>query len=120
MNTTHENPYADTSLASAYEEGFDRGDSVASWIDLPEIGQTLDRSIDLFGVGTIEDENDVAEAFSALAGEAEANSRQYSPFEFTAHELNEREDSEEAWEAFDAGIAAGIAHNFAKRTAALA
>lgn len=36
--------------------------------------------------------------------EAEENYRCYSPFEFFAKDLNEREDSDDAWEAYDEGI----------------
>jgi hypothetical protein len=36
--------------------------------------------------------------------EAEENYRTYSPFEFFTKDLNEREDSDDAWEAYDEGI----------------
>ena len=42
------------------------------------------------------------------AYEAEENDRQYSPFEFTACELNRLPWSDEAWTAYDEGIAEGI------------
>ena len=51
------------------------------------------------------DESEAYDACMAEWSEAEENSRQFSPFEFTAHELNEAPNSEEAWEAFDEGIA---------------
>lgn len=38
------------------------------------------------------------------AYEAEENGRQYSPFEFTAKEINNRPWSDSAWEAFQEGI----------------
>lgn len=36
---------------------------------------------------------------------AEENSRQYTPFEFTANLLNKSRYSDENWDAFDKGIA---------------
>ena len=49
------------------------------------------------------------EAFSAWH-EAEDNSRQFSPFEFTAKAINDTEDPDANWEAFDEGIAAAFEH----------
>lgn len=41
--------------------------------------------------------------------EAEANARQYSPFELTASEINLAGDrSDELWAAYDRGVLAGI------------
>jgi hypothetical protein len=40
--------------------------------------------------------------------EAESNARQFSPFEFLAHDINETGDRAEGlWEAYDAGVFAG-------------
>jgi hypothetical protein len=36
--------------------------------------------------------------------DAESNYRCYSPFEFFAKDMNDREDSDAAWEAYDEGI----------------
>lgn len=38
----------------------------------------------------------------------ETNSRQFSPFEFTAHMINTQADAEELWAAYDDGVADGI------------
>jgi hypothetical protein len=46
--------------------------------------------------------------------EAEDNCRQYSPFEFSAKLLNDMEDSDRAWECFDAGITAAFRHYWEK------
>ena len=49
------------------------------------------------------------DCLTAAAYSAEENGRQFSPFEFTAHDLNEDEDRADGlWEAFDAGISAGV------------
>ena len=87
-------------LDAVYNEGYDRGYSIASWNDLPDIGETIRR--------TIENKDDALEAFSMLCHEAESMNRCYTPFEHTAHALNDREDAEDAWDAFDEGIAEGI------------
>ncbi len=99
-----------------YKLGFERGFNVASWTDLPEIGEKLCRSIDWAGIGEITTEN-VAEAFEMLCHGAESNGRDFSPFEFTAHQMNELEDKKpyDVWEIFDNGIAAGIRKNWKAR-----
>lgn len=102
-------------LSEIYLRGFERGYNAASWQDLPEIGSKLPRHIDYQGIGEIETGQDQADALQMLASESESNGRDFSPFEFTAHELNEREDSEDAWEAFDEGISDGILANIGER-----
>ena len=97
--------------------GYERGWNCASWQDIPEIGTRLPSHVDWQGIGEIEDESDQADAMQMLASEAEANDRDFSPFEFTARELNEREDSDEAWSAYDEGISDGISANIASRIA---
>jgi hypothetical protein len=47
---------------------------------------------------------------------AENNSRSYSPFEFTAHEFNESEESESLWSAFEAGTSDAISDELATYT----
>ena len=49
------------------------------------------------------------EQLEGIALEAEDNARQYSPFEFFAHDANATGDRAEGiWEAYDAGVLAGI------------
>lgn len=100
-------------LSDIYLAGYSRGWNVASWQDIPEIGTTV--RTDAEGKVSIEDENDQADVMQSLASEAEGNDRDFSPFEFTAKELNDREDYEAAWEAFDAGISDGISANISSR-----
>jgi len=102
-------------LSEIYLSGFERGYNAASWQDIPEIGSTLSKSVDYQGIGEIESTHDQADALQMLASESESNSRDFSPFEFTAHDLNEREDSEDAWQAFDEGISDGILANIGER-----
>lgn len=107
--------YANTPLADIYSAGYSRGWNAASWQDIPEIGSVLPRHIDYQGIGRIESESDQADALQMLASEAESGGRDCSPFEFTARDLNDREDSEDAWQAFDEGISDGILANIASR-----
>jgi len=95
-------------LDAVYNEGHDRGYGIASWNDLPDIGETIRADLDWIGIGTIENKDDALEAFSMLCEEAESINRCYTPFEFTAKALNEREDADDAWNAFEEGIAEGI------------
>ena len=104
-------------LSGIYLAGFQRGYNAASWQDVPDIGSKLPRHVDYQGIGEIEDSSDQADALQMLASEAESNGRDFSPFEFTAKELNDREDSEDAWEAFDCGISDGILANIGERIA---
>ena len=49
------------------------------------------------------------DCLTAAAFESESNAREYSPWEFLAAEINGAEDRAEGlWEAYDAGVAAGI------------
>jgi hypothetical protein len=71
----------------AYEIGYDEGYTAAK--------ANIDRNLSY-------DEN------FENAWEGHENSRQYSPFEFIAQEINEDEDSEELWDSFDEGVSEGI------------
>ena len=92
----------------AYEQGYARGYNGASWQDMPEIGETLPRHVDWIGIGTIETVGEQIEAWEALCGESESHCRDFSPFELTAHEINESRWPDENWEAFNEGIIRGI------------
>ena len=61
--------------------------------------------------GTIDEDfdlNEFEDAVRTACWEADEGFRQYSPFEFFAHALNESEHPEELWEAYDTGIEEGI------------
>lgn len=98
----------------AYKRGFERGFNVASWQNLPEVGEEIWTDGD--GKVTVDEDNQW-DVVQSLAYEGESNDRQFSPFEFTAHEFNESEDSDELWSAFDSGIGDGIQANIAERRA---
>jgi len=99
----------------AFELGRERGFCITTWIDTPEIGTELPKDIDWQGIGKIETENDQRDAIQLIALECESNDRQVSPFESTAHDFNEAENSEELWEAFDEGISQGILEEISNR-----
>ena len=103
----------DFSIEEIRAEGFARGKRIASWIDVPNLGERF--RLDSCGTMFCEDADSANEIMQELAYEAESINRDYSPFEFTAHDLNEREDSEEAWESFQNGINEGIAAEIGKR-----
>lgn len=88
-------------------EGFRRGQNVASWTDLPEIGLKIALDLDWVGYDTVTEANQY-HVWEMFCGEAERNDRQFSPFEVTAHELNELRKPYDVWEVFEAGISASI------------
>lgn len=99
----------------AYNMGKEHGYSVASWNDLPELGDKIEKTIDWIGLGETVTLENVAEYFSVICHEAEDNSRQYSPFEFTAHDINECKNSDVLWDEFERGIDKGISDNWNER-----
>lgn len=61
------------------------------------------------------DADNIREVHESLCFEAESNARSYSPWEFTAHKINSLPDGdvEDAWVAYDDGVASAIAHDLA-------
>jgi hypothetical protein len=102
----------------ANDRGKDRGIECAMYIDLPKIGDRIDK-YDLPNFkGLIKTLEDCKEVFLESAAESETHSRQFTPFEFTASEINGHEEFEaaELWEAFDEGIIEGIGETWDKRS----
>lgn len=97
----------------ARNAGLERGRTIASWAEMPEAGKTYRTESD--GDVTVESKADAETVMLSACYETESNDRQFSPFELTAYELNEQDDSEELWEAFEDGISDGIAETIAKR-----
>ena len=92
--------YTNADLDDIFEDGKDRGKTIANVIaieDMPMIGKD--------GLVT---EEDVKDDFMSNCAEAEENDRQFTPFEFIAKEINEREDADDAWDQFDNGINDGF------------
>lgn len=87
--------------------GEDNGYELATWVDLPNIGDKTKRHIDYVGLGQIKDADDAEAYFVMLCDFAEENNRSYSPFEFLAKEFSDREDSEECWGHYSSGLYEG-------------
>lgn len=116
---------ASETLADAYKRGWSHGHGFACH-NVPTIGETYWTDSD----GKVEcDADNVRDVHASLCYAAESNSRQFSPFEFTAHEFNSAETdkdgkwnpdlegtSEELWNAFDAGISDSISADLAEYT----
>ena len=100
--------------SEAYQDGLNRGRNAASWVDMPELGTKIPRDIDWVGCDVVTEEN-MADVMELYAFASESNDRDFSPFEFTAHEFNQARNSESLWEAFDRGIVDGIRKEIAKR-----
>jgi len=99
--------YQSADLERAYRLGWNHGHGIACH-NTPSIGDAIDRSIDWVGLGKTVTPENIAEYHECLCYAAEINSREYSPFEFIAHELNESDDANELWEAFESGVADSI------------
>lgn len=118
-------PYSgDDTLADAYRRGWNHGHGIACH-NVPTIGERL--FVEDMGRITVDAEN-IREVHQSNCYTAESNSRQYSPFEFTAHEFNTSNQADgefdpekecfpdDLWEAFDAGTNDAIAADLAEYT----
>jgi hypothetical protein len=117
--TTIPQEFSAEPMRSAYLNGYDRGHGIACH-NVPKVGDLIDRSVDYVGCGRTVTAENAAEYHELLCFAAESNSRDFSPFEFTAHELNEYGEelcADEMWEAYDAGIADAIRADLATYTA---
>lgn len=90
-----------------YRQGVENGKNIASWIDLPNIGETFWTESE--GRITVEDKNSAADVFFDAATQAESNSRQYDDFSYLAQEINSAKDSEK-------GIMDGISKSWRERS----
>jgi hypothetical protein len=126
--STIPHPYdKDDSLSRAYKLGWNHGHGIACH-NVPTIGDRVDRCVDYVGVGRFVTAENVREYHELLCHAAADNSRDFSPFEFTAHAFNNpaeftglaEEDcegvSEELWEAFEAGTADAIGADLSEYT----
>lgn len=100
-----------------YHMGYRHATGVAQY-NVPTIGDRIDRSVDDVGLGPVVTAENVKEYHQLLCYAAEQHSREYSPFEFAAHEMNNDEmlGAELAWDAFDSGVAERIGEELDKYT----
>jgi hypothetical protein len=92
----------DDLLTDAYKRGWYHGHGVACH-NVPTIGDRINKAEDYIGLGDFVTADNIREYHQVLTHAGADHSRDYSPFEFTAHEFNESEYSEDLWEAFEAG-----------------
>ena len=76
---------AETHKNMIRQAGYDRGYGTAMLVDWPEIGEEVLTEAD--GKIVVGEDN-FEDVFLSICGDAESNGRQFSPFEFTARELN--------------------------------
>lgn len=96
-------------LADAYMCGRNNGHGVAGH-NVPRIGETYCTERD--GRVTCDLDN-AAEIHEALCLEAERNGRQFSPWEFTARDMNDLPEDvrDDAWELYEMGVHDAIAED---------
>jgi len=102
---------------SVYDAGHACGYGAGTWMDMPEIGETIPRWLDHVGYRVVTEEN-LADVFTMLAYESELGARDFSPWEFTAKEINDRcadLEHDDLWELYDLGVEEGIAAAWAER-----
>ena len=98
----------------AFAAGYDHAHGAACH-NVPQIGEEY--WTDDCGRVTPQTVEEARDLHASLCYAAELNARCYSPWEFTAHEINSLDDehgdgaSEAAWEAYDAGVTLAIAHD---------
>lgn len=104
----------------ALELGRDRGECVASWVDLPELGlsptTTVARECGLDF--EITDEHEAKDYWLALCSDAESRDRDFTPFEFTASRFNRLAHAEALWAAYDEGLVDGYETSWKARVKA--
>ena len=104
--------YETESEREAFAAGYDHAHGIACH-NVPKVAETYWTESE--GRFTPADPTEARELHETLCYEAESNARCYSPWEFTAAELNSLSEVEAAvaWDAYDAGVAAAIGHDLA-------
>jgi len=110
--------FTTASLDEVFAEGKRRGLGIGSGVDMPQAGARC--YVDDGSLVEISDTASLQEAMEYQAYNAESHGRDYTPFEFIAEAINERRDSEEAWEQYGKGVTAGIQETIAMRIAVVA
>lgn len=104
----------------AYKNGIEFGYNTASWVDVPEVGDYIDQSVDYVGVGKVVTADNVLDYFEMLCYAAVDNSRQYTEFSFIASDINECPNADGLWDAFEEGINRGIGKRIVEAEKSLA
>lgn len=118
-NNTPDKYAVNETLTNAYARGFNHGHGIACH-NVPDMGSHV--WTEDMGRMVVNPVN-IRDIHQSFCFQAESNSRDFSPFEFIAHELNELGDdeeaettSEEAWEAFEEGVSDAIFADLATYT----
>lgn len=98
----------DLNIEQVKHAGYVRGRNIGENVDMRTVGEFVPAAQSSEGAYTIEEPQQVYDQMVHDAFGCEENDRQFTPFEFTASALNKRDDSEAAWEAYEAGISMGI------------
>ncbi len=92
-----------------YKLGFERGQSLASGIQLPSPEEIEEIKVDIALNGdSCDDDDTVTEILCKAILIGESNDRQYSPFEMIASYINSMLDPVDCWSDFDKGIQDGV------------
>jgi len=104
-------PFSESELlSSAYRKGWNHGHGIACH-NVPTLGAKV--LSDSLGRVTVDADN-IREVHESECHAAADSSRDFSPFEFIAHEFNSDEENSEAlWEAFEQGTNDAIAADLA-------
>ena len=86
-----------------HDEGFTRGSDIAAWFSIDRIDSEGTVYLSTIDGGILPWEAAVTAAY-----DAEDNDRQFTPFEFTAAEINSSDDPDAYWIAYEQGISEGI------------
>lgn len=101
------------SIREIRETGFNHGWNAASWVDMPEIGQTISKDIDWQGIGTIESKSEAIDAWEMIILENLGND-QSAERAGLAYGINQRSEeidefaAESGWEQYESSQLRGI------------
>ncbi|SRR5260370_14074876 len=98
-------------LKEAKEHGIDAGDCAVFYCEVSDVDRR-EASCDC------KDEQVCEECLTQAAFDSEMNARDFTPFEFLAHDINGSSPSDRAdglWLAYDAGVALGIKQGLKER-----
>lgn len=101
------------SIAQIRKIGFETGWNAASWVDMPEIGQTLRIDLDWQGIGEIETRADAIDAWEIIILDNVQNdqSAERAGLAYGINMRNEEIDefaAESGWDEFDSAVLRGI------------
>jgi len=96
----------------AYSAGRNQGHGLACH-NVPRLNDKL--WLDDMGRVTVDADN-IREIHQSLCFAAAMGARDYSPWEFTAHAINESEDFETLWEEYERGVSDAIFADLAAYT----